>query len=114
MAPVPLDLRTSIANFLKRLWNTNIQLPNSGTDNSLEAFTASQLTPLNKNPEVCPIGVGEVLHQIVGKVIIYIAKKICKRCSRILQVCISQEAESEAVSHAIIKFTNKTKPNPPF
>ena len=31
-----LDLRTSIANFVKRLCNTNIHLSNSDTDNSLE------------------------------------------------------------------------------
>ena len=58
----PLDLLTSIANFVKRLCNTNMHLSNSDTDNSLEAFTASQLIPLNKNSGVCPIGVGEVLH----------------------------------------------------
>ena len=37
----PLDLRTSVENFIKRLCNTNIHLSNSDTDNSLETFTAS-------------------------------------------------------------------------
>ena len=58
----PLNLRTSIANFVKRLCNTNIHLSNLHTSNSLEAFTASRLIPLNKNPGVRPIDFGEVLH----------------------------------------------------
>ena len=37
----PLELRTSIANFVKRLCNTNIHHSNSDTGNSLEAFTAN-------------------------------------------------------------------------
>ena len=65
----PLELRTSIANFVKRLCNTNIYLSNSDTDNSLEASTASRLIPLNKNPGVHPTGVGEVLRRIAGKVV---------------------------------------------
>ena len=57
----PLDLRTSIANFVKRLFNLNIHLSNSDTDNSLEASTTSRLIPLHKNPGIHPIGVGEAL-----------------------------------------------------
>ena len=56
-----LELRASIANFVKQLCNTNIRLSNSDTENSLEAFTASQSIPLNKNPGARPIGVDEVL-----------------------------------------------------
>ena len=52
----PLDLRTSIATFVKILCNRNIHFSNSGTDNSLEAFIASRLTPLIKNPGIRPIG----------------------------------------------------------
>ena len=48
----PLDLRTSIANFVKRLCNTNIHLSNSDTGNSLEAFTASRLIP-RSTPNWC-------------------------------------------------------------
>ena len=33
----------------------------------LEAYVACRLIPLNKNPGIRPIGVGEVLHRIVGK-----------------------------------------------
>ena len=33
----------------------------------LEAFTSGRLIPLDKNPGIRPIGVGEVLRRIVGK-----------------------------------------------
>ena len=97
----PLQLRTSIANFVKRLCNTNIHLSNSDTDNSLEAFTTSRLIPLNKNPGVHPIGVSEVLCRIAGKVVMYIAKKDVKDAAGSLQVCAGQKAGSEAAIHAI-------------
>ena len=37
---------------------------------SLEAFLACRLIPLNKNPGLRPIGMGEVLRRITGKVVI--------------------------------------------
>ena len=82
----PLDPQTSIANFVKHLYNTNIHLPNSDTDDSLEAFTASRLI----NPGVHPIGVA-----------MYIAKKDVKDAAGSFQVCASQEAGSEAAINAI-------------
>ena len=33
LGSTPLDLRKSIANFIKRLWNRNIHLSNADTDN---------------------------------------------------------------------------------
>ena len=37
---------------------------------SLEAILVNQLIPLDKNPGLRPIGVGEVLRRIAGKVIV--------------------------------------------
>ena len=71
----PLEFRTFMASFVKRLGNARIHLSNSDTENSLETFTVSRLVPLNKNPGVRPIDVGEVLRRIAGKVVMYIAKK---------------------------------------
>ena len=42
---------------------------------TLEAFIANRLIPLNKNPGIRPIGVGEVIRRIAGNVITDIAKK---------------------------------------
>ena len=36
--------------------------------NSIKSFTACRLIPLSKNPGLRPIGVGEVLRRIAGKV----------------------------------------------
>ena len=96
-----LDLRTSIANFAKRLFNTNIHLSNSGTDNSLEVFMASPLIPLNKNQGLCRICVGEVLRRIAGKVVMYMAKKDVKDAAGSLQARADQEVHSEATIHVI-------------
>ena len=57
--------------------------------------------PLNKNSGVRPIGVGEVLRRIAGKVVMYIAKKDVKDAAGSLQVCAGQEAGSEAAIYAI-------------
>ena len=97
----PLKLRTSIANFVKLLCNTNIHLSNSDTDNSLEAFTANRLIPLNKNPGVRPVGVGEVLRRIARKDVMHISKKDVKDAAGSLQVYVGQEAGSESTIHTI-------------
>ena len=38
--------------------------------NTLEAILVNRLIPLDKNPGLRPIGVGEVLRRIAGKVIV--------------------------------------------
>ena len=57
------DLRKSVVDFIKKL-SKKINSENK----SLEAFIACRLIPLNKNPGLRPIGVGEVLRRIAGKV----------------------------------------------
>ena len=66
------NLRKSIADFTKKLCSKRINSENK----SLEAFTACRLIPLNKAPGLRPIGVGEVLRQIAGKVVMNILKKM--------------------------------------
>ena len=58
------DLCITIVNMINKLC-ADKDLPNN-----LEAFLSCRLIPLNKNPELQPIGVGEVLRRIVGKVIL--------------------------------------------
>lgn len=59
------------------------------------------MIPLNKNPGVRPIGVGEVLRRIVGKSIARIVKSEVKASVGPLQVCAGHEAGSEAAVHAV-------------
>ena len=58
------DLLKSVADFIKKLCSKIINSENK----LLEAFIACRLIPLNKNPGLRPIGVGEVLRRIAGKV----------------------------------------------
>ena len=60
------DLRRALANVIKKICVDNI------SDNSLEALMASRLVSLDKRPGLRPIGVGEVLRRIAGKIVIMI------------------------------------------
>ena len=53
----------------------------------LEGYTSCRLIPLDKNPGIRPIGVGEVLRRIVGKAIAGVLKKEIKEAAGPLQVC---------------------------
>ena len=58
----------------------------------LEGYTSCRLTPLDKNPGIRPIGVGEVLRRIVGKAIAGVLKEEIKEAAGPLQVCAGNSA----------------------
>ena len=58
------DLCTTIANMIKKL------CIDKDLANTLEAFLSCRIIQLEKNLGLRPIGVGEVLTRIVGKVIV--------------------------------------------
>ena len=64
------DFCKTFAQLIKKLCIEELE---SAT--SLEAFRACRLIPLDKKPGLRPIGVGEVLRRITGKVIMMIFKK---------------------------------------
>ena len=64
-----VDLRKAIANFIKKICTEKVSAV------SIEAFVACRLIPLDKNPGLRPIGVGEILRRITGKVIVSVLKK---------------------------------------
>ena len=66
-----LELQTLLARMTEKLCS---HVPMSCYKN-LEALLASQLIPLNKSPDVTPIGVGEVLRKIIGKAVMSAVKK---------------------------------------
>ena len=57
------ELREQIAVLARTLASTLVD------PKSIKALTTCRLIPLNKNPDVRPIGVGEVLRRIMGKAI---------------------------------------------
>ena len=67
----------------------------------MEAFLACRLIPLDKNPDLRHIGIGEVLRCIVGKVVVtHIRGEIVTSVGS-LQVCAGKEAGCEFIIHAM-------------
>ena len=89
------DLRRAYAKFVKVLCVKEIE------DASLEAYLGCRLVPLNKNPGLRPIGVGEVLRRIAGKVVMFAAKKDVMESCCDVQMCSGHEAGCEAAIHAM-------------
>ena len=67
----------------------------------LEPLVASRLIPLDKNPGVRPIGVGEVLRRIIGKVVSRITINDIREAAGPLQTCAGHGAGAEAAIHAM-------------
>ena len=65
------------------------------------------LVPLDKNPGVRPIGVGEVLRRIIGKTTSAMFKEEIKEAVGPLQVCAGHSAGSEAAIHAMNQVFNE-------
>ena len=77
---------------------------------ALEAFTASRLIPLNKNPGLRPIGVGETLRRIVGKAVSWVVKQEVTEAAGALQVAAGAQSGAEAACHPIRQlFFNSSK-----
>jgi hypothetical protein len=69
--------------------------------NTLEPLLACRLIPLDKNPGLRPIGVGEILRRIAGKVVIFLVRDDVISSVGSLQVCAGHNAGSEALVHAM-------------
>ena len=97
------DLRKELAKFIKQLCTEKIHLEYSESNitSSLEAFLACRLIPLDKNPGLRPIGVGEVLRRIAGKVVMTVIKTDVEETVGSLQVCGGQSGGCEAAIHAM-------------
>ena len=92
-----------LANFARKIsiTETEVLVSNGTTYTSLEAYTACRLIPLDKNPGVRPIGVGEVLRRIIGKAILSVIKPEILSSAGNLQLCAGQAGGCEATVHAM-------------
>ena len=70
----------------------------------MEAYIASRLIPLDKNPGLRPIGVGEVLRRIIGKAVAWSLSMKIKEAAGPLQTCAGHGAGAEAAIHAMRKI----------
>ena len=90
----PANLCECVADLAKKL-SSNLVNPNH-----LQAYIAGRLIPLDKNPGVRPIGVGEVLRRIIGKAITNVLKPDLIRSTSPIQVCGGLAGGVEAAIHA--------------
>ena len=72
---------------------------------SIGAFVACRLIPLNKCPGVRPIGVGEVPRRIIAKAVLGIISHDIENAAGSLQVCAGQAGGCEAAVHAMRKIS---------
>ena len=91
----PNDLCKAIASVIKKLCTEKLR------SNNIEALLASRLIPLDKHPGLRPIGVGEVLRRITGKVVVSVLRKDVIASVGSLQVCVGHDAGCEADVHTM-------------
>ena len=89
------DLRSAFAVSIKKMCKDEI------TDNSLEAYLACRLVPLDKKPGLRPIGVGEVLRRIAGNDVMSVTREDVKESCSEVQMCAGHEAGCEAAIYAM-------------
>ena len=89
------DLCHALAGVGRRICSSNIH------PDDLSAFVSCRLIPLNKNPGVRPIGVGEVPRRIIAKAILSLFRLDIQDTAGPLQVCAGQDGGCEAAIHAM-------------
>ena len=89
------DLCNALAAVAKRLCTTSVD------PDSLTAYIACRLIPLNKEPGVRPIGIGEVSRRIIAKAILKVVGDDVKLAAGTLQTCAGHESGCEAAIHAM-------------
>ena len=98
---VSVNLCQAVADLAKKLCREEVH------PDCLHEFVACRLIPLNKgddkwgNPGVRPIGIGEVLRRLVGKVVIGHIREDIIEAAGPLQTCAGLKAGIEASIHAM-------------
>ena len=95
------DLCEAIAELAKKLCRDDIH------PSTLNEFVANRLIPLDKgedkegNPGVRPIGIGEILRRIIGKVVVSTIREDIINAAGPLQTCAGLKSGIEASIHAM-------------
>ena len=69
----------------------------------LDAYLNNRLIPLDKNPGVRPVGIGEVERRAIGKAVLIVLGDDVVNAAGVDQMCTGQPAACEAVVHAVKK-----------
>lgn len=75
---------------------------------SILAYTCSRLVAIDKNPGVRPVGIGEVVRRIVGKVALRVISKDLRRVAGNVQLCVGQRAGIESAIHELRSSFNSS------
>ena len=67
----------------------------------MEPCNACRLTPLDKNPRVRPIGIGEVMRRIIGQTITKCLKNELMSLGSNYQLCLGQKCGIQYAIHAL-------------
>ena len=89
------ELCEAIARLTRRICSTYVD------PRGISSLVASRLIALDKSPGIRPIGVGEILRRLIGKVVLHIAQEDIQRTVGSLQLCAGQDAACEAGIHAM-------------
>ena len=90
-----VELAKTVAKIARRLATSVIPM------GDLEAYNACRLIPLDKNPGVRPIGIGEVIRRIIGRSITECIKTDLKLLGSNYQLCLGQKCGIEYAIHAL-------------
>lgn len=89
------ELCKQIAFFAKRLATERMHFE------TLHPYNACRLIPLDKNPGVRPIGIGEVLRRLIGRCITRNISSELQRIGGNTQLCLGQKAGIEHAIHCL-------------
>ena len=96
------DLCDGIARLCRRLCTEYVDT------SGLDALISCRLIPLDKNPGIRPIGIGEVLRRIMGKAVTTFIKEDIITSVGPLQLAAGHEGGSEAAVHAMNEIFEDT------
>ena len=68
---------------------------------AVAAYTSSRLVPLDKNPGVRPVGIGEVVRRIIGRAALRVISADLRRVAGSDQLCVEQRAGIESAIHEL-------------
>ena len=92
---------TSLCRTVARLV---VRIATEEIDNeALMPYNACRLIPLDKNPGVRPIGVGEVLRRIIGRTILRCVENDLMLLGKNQQLCLGQKCGIEHAIHSLRK-----------
>ena len=94
-------LCSAVAGLTRHLATTHVD------PKGISALLAGRLIPLDKNPGVRPIGIGEVLRRFIAKLILRVVGRDVQKAAGSLQVCAGHDVGAEAACHTVRQMSSE-------